>query len=212
VRLNALAPGAIMTPLLAEQLSNPIEANAVRAFPIPDGGFGRRGIWPTGCASCYRMLLTSYAAALFSSTAGRTRIFGPTTGRNQYRRIDCLPFCAGSEAVPAHLTARQTCDEPAGLTPDVSDTTTRLFVTFTKARHSGKRAAVKFDESAHRPNKRRIEIVAAMQPWINQSPTNLDVANPIKARACDALEAVLGSKSRRAGTDVRVMRRGAERC
>jgi hypothetical protein len=94
----------------------------------------------------------------------------------------------------------------------VSDTTTRLFVTFTKARHSGKRAAVKFDESAHRPNKRRIEIVAALQPWINQSTTNLDVANPIKARACDALEAVLGSKSRRAGTDVRVMRRGAERC
>jgi NAD(P)-dependent dehydrogenase (short-subunit alcohol dehydrogenase family) len=40
VRLNALAPGAIMTPLLAEQLSNPTEANAVRAFPIPVGGFG----------------------------------------------------------------------------------------------------------------------------------------------------------------------------
>src|SRR5207302_10128690 len=29
VRLNALAPGAIMTPLLAEQLSNPTEAKAV---------------------------------------------------------------------------------------------------------------------------------------------------------------------------------------
>jgi NAD(P)-dependent dehydrogenase (short-subunit alcohol dehydrogenase family) len=40
VRLNALAPGAIMTPLLAEQLSNPTEAKAVRAFPIPVGGFG----------------------------------------------------------------------------------------------------------------------------------------------------------------------------
>ncbi|OMC43027.1 SDR family oxidoreductase [Mycobacterium sp. IS-1264] len=40
VRLNALAPGAIMTPLLAEQLSNPTEAKAVRSFPIPVGGFG----------------------------------------------------------------------------------------------------------------------------------------------------------------------------
>jgi NAD(P)-dependent dehydrogenase (short-subunit alcohol dehydrogenase family) len=40
VRLNALAPGAVMTPLLAEQLSNPTEAKAVRAFPIPVGGFG----------------------------------------------------------------------------------------------------------------------------------------------------------------------------
>lgn len=40
VRLNALAPGAIMTPLLQEQLSNPMEAKAVRSFPIPVGGFG----------------------------------------------------------------------------------------------------------------------------------------------------------------------------
>ncbi|OBA84051.1 NAD-dependent epimerase [Mycobacterium sp. 1164966.3] len=40
VRLNALAPGAIMTPLLQEQLSNPREAKAVRSFPIPIGGFG----------------------------------------------------------------------------------------------------------------------------------------------------------------------------
>ena len=40
VRLNALAPGAIMTPLLQEQLSTPREAKAVRSFPIPVGGFG----------------------------------------------------------------------------------------------------------------------------------------------------------------------------
>jgi NAD(P)-dependent dehydrogenase (short-subunit alcohol dehydrogenase family) len=40
VRLNALAPGAIMTRLLQEQLSNPMEAKAVRSFPIPVGGFG----------------------------------------------------------------------------------------------------------------------------------------------------------------------------
>lgn len=40
VRLNALAPGAIMTPLLQEQLSNPREAKAVRSFPVPVGGFG----------------------------------------------------------------------------------------------------------------------------------------------------------------------------
>ena len=40
VCLNALAPGAIMTPLLAEQLSNPTQAKAVRSFPVPVGGFG----------------------------------------------------------------------------------------------------------------------------------------------------------------------------
>jgi NAD(P)-dependent dehydrogenase (short-subunit alcohol dehydrogenase family) len=43
VRLNALAPGAIMTPLLQEQLSNPRQAKAVQSFPVPVGGFGDAG-------------------------------------------------------------------------------------------------------------------------------------------------------------------------
>lgn len=43
VRLNALAPGAIMTPLLAEQLSDRRQAKAVRSFPVPVGGFGDAG-------------------------------------------------------------------------------------------------------------------------------------------------------------------------
>jgi NAD(P)-dependent dehydrogenase (short-subunit alcohol dehydrogenase family) len=40
VRLNAIAPGAIMTPMLQEQLSTPRQAKAVRSFPVPVGGFG----------------------------------------------------------------------------------------------------------------------------------------------------------------------------
>lgn len=43
VRLNALAPGAIMTPPLAEQLSDPRQAKAVQSFPVPVGGFGDPG-------------------------------------------------------------------------------------------------------------------------------------------------------------------------
>jgi len=39
IRLNVLAPGAVMTPLLAEQLAGP-EGDRVRAFPIPIGGYG----------------------------------------------------------------------------------------------------------------------------------------------------------------------------
>jgi hypothetical protein len=54
--------------------------------------------------------------------------------------------------------------------------------------------------------------VAPLQAWINQGPTNLDVVTPIKTRAYDALQAVLRSKSRRTGTDLRLMRRGDERC
>lgn len=40
IRLNALAPGAIMTPLLEGQLSNPTESKAVKSFPVPIGGYG----------------------------------------------------------------------------------------------------------------------------------------------------------------------------
>lgn len=43
IRLNALAPGAIMTPLLDEQLSTPKRAKLVRSFPVPTGGFGDAG-------------------------------------------------------------------------------------------------------------------------------------------------------------------------
>jgi NAD(P)-dependent dehydrogenase (short-subunit alcohol dehydrogenase family) len=43
IRLNALAPGAIMTPLLEEQLASPRQAKAVQRFPVPVGGFGDAG-------------------------------------------------------------------------------------------------------------------------------------------------------------------------
>ncbi len=43
IRLNALAPGAIMTPLLEQQLATPAEARRIRAFPVPVGGFGDAG-------------------------------------------------------------------------------------------------------------------------------------------------------------------------
>lgn len=43
IRLNALAPGAIMTPLLEQQLATPAEAKRIRAFPVPIGGFGDAG-------------------------------------------------------------------------------------------------------------------------------------------------------------------------
>jgi hypothetical protein len=55
--------------------------------------------------------------------------------------------------------------------------------------------------------------VAPLQAWISQSPTNVDIAAPLKARACDALQAVLRSKRRRVVVaDQRLMRRGVERC
>lgn len=43
VRLNVIAPGAVLTPLLERQLATPSEARAIKAFPVPVGGFGDAG-------------------------------------------------------------------------------------------------------------------------------------------------------------------------
>lgn len=40
IRLNAVAPGAVQTPLLQEGLDDPQFGPAIRGFPIPLGGFG----------------------------------------------------------------------------------------------------------------------------------------------------------------------------
>jgi hypothetical protein len=42
--------------------------------------------------------------------------------------------------------------------------------------------------------------------------TNFDLVAPMKARACDALQAVLKSRPRRLSSNPQLMRRGAERC
>jgi NAD(P)-dependent dehydrogenase (short-subunit alcohol dehydrogenase family) len=43
IRLNALAPGAVLTPLLESQLADPEQAPLIQQFPIPVGGFGDPG-------------------------------------------------------------------------------------------------------------------------------------------------------------------------
>jgi len=53
VRLNAVAPGAVQTPLLQEGLDHPQWGPAIREFPIPLGGFGN----PTQIAAAVAFLL-----------------------------------------------------------------------------------------------------------------------------------------------------------
>jgi NAD(P)-dependent dehydrogenase (short-subunit alcohol dehydrogenase family) len=43
IRLNALAPGAVRTPLLEAQLADPAQAKLVQQFPIPIGDYGNAG-------------------------------------------------------------------------------------------------------------------------------------------------------------------------
>jgi len=40
VRVNAVAAGAVRTPLLEAGLAHPVFGDAIRSFPIPTGGFG----------------------------------------------------------------------------------------------------------------------------------------------------------------------------
>ena len=51
-----------------------------------------------------------------------------------------------------------------------------------------------------------------LQGLIGQSPAHLGVVAPIKARACDALHAVLRNRPSQAAAGARLMPRGAERC
>ncbi|TAM71747.1 SDR family oxidoreductase [Mycobacterium sp.] len=87
VRLNALAPGAIMTPLLAEQLSDPRQARAVRSFPVPVGGFGD----PGHMAEWMCFMLSDAADFLCGS------VIFVDGGTDSYFRSDDWP-----KAVPAH--------------------------------------------------------------------------------------------------------------
>lgn len=43
IRLNALAPGAVRTPLLEAQLADPSQAKHLKRFPIPLGEYGEPG-------------------------------------------------------------------------------------------------------------------------------------------------------------------------
>lgn len=43
IRLNGLAPGAVLTPLLEAQLNDPAQARHVKQFPIPIGDYGDPG-------------------------------------------------------------------------------------------------------------------------------------------------------------------------
>ncbi|CQD07893.1 hypothetical protein BN000_01598 [Mycobacterium europaeum] len=54
--------------------------------------------------------------------------------------------------------------------------------------------------------------MATLPSWMSQSPTNIDVVTPLKARACDALQAVLRGGSRRSRPTVTLMQPGVERC
>ncbi|MGV0836178.1 SDR family oxidoreductase [Mycolicibacterium thermoresistibile] len=91
IRLNALAPGAIMTPLLQQQLATPQEARAINAFPVPVGGFGD----PQQLADWMLFMLSGAADFLCGS------VIFVDGGSDAYFRSDAWP-----RPVPARGLAR----------------------------------------------------------------------------------------------------------
>lgn len=93
IRLNAIAPGAVMTPLLERQLATPREAKAIRAFPVPVGGFGD----PTHLADWMVFMLSDAAAFLCGS------VLFVDGGSDAYLRADDWPARVPTPRLPRYV-------------------------------------------------------------------------------------------------------------
>ena len=93
IRLNVLAPGAILTPLLDELLAIPQQAKAVQSFPVPLGGYGD----PAQLADWMMFMLSDAAEFLCGS------VIFVDGGTDAYFRSDDWPRSLGLSGVPRYL-------------------------------------------------------------------------------------------------------------
>jgi NAD(P)-dependent dehydrogenase (short-subunit alcohol dehydrogenase family) len=94
IRLNALAPGAIMTPMLERQLATPAEASQVRRFPVPIGGFGDAG----QIADWVVFMLSDSADFLCGS------VIFVDGGSDAYFRADDWPRPVPARRIPSYMS------------------------------------------------------------------------------------------------------------
>lgn len=92
IRINALAPGAIRTPLLERQLADPDLAPAIKAFPIPVREFGK----PEEVARWAVFMLSPAANFLCGS------VIFLDGGTDAWFRADSWPRAMGVEEMPTH--------------------------------------------------------------------------------------------------------------
>ncbi len=116
IRLNALAPGAIMTPLLQRQLATPREAKAIQGFPVPVGGFG-----DAGQLADWMLFMLSDAADFLCGS-----VVFVDGGSDAYLRGDDWPARVPATGLPSYLYRfvrhRHLVDNPM---PEVSSAPTR---------------------------------------------------------------------------------------
>jgi NAD(P)-dependent dehydrogenase (short-subunit alcohol dehydrogenase family) len=89
IRVNVLAPGAIMTPLLQAQLDGP-DRERVETFPVPTGGYGDAG----QIADWVVFMLSPAADFLCGS------VVYVDGGTDAYFRADAWPSSSGMASIP----------------------------------------------------------------------------------------------------------------
>jgi NAD(P)-dependent dehydrogenase (short-subunit alcohol dehydrogenase family) len=93
IRLNALAPGAILTPLLERQLATPREAAMVNTFPVPVGGLG-----DAGQLADWAVFMLSDAASFLCGS-----VIFVDGGSDAYFRADDWPRSVPIRRLPTYL-------------------------------------------------------------------------------------------------------------
>lgn len=93
IRLNALAPGAILTPMLEQQLADPATAGAIETFPIPIGEYGR----PEDLAEWTVFMMSAHSDFLCGS------VVFVDGGTDAYFRPNDWPNALGLLRLPQYL-------------------------------------------------------------------------------------------------------------
>lgn len=98
IRLNAIAPGAVLTPLLEAQLADPQQAKLVKNFPIPVGHYGDAG----EIADWVLFMLGPAANSLCGS------VVFVDGGSDAWFRADDWPRTVPLRAIPGYLKKMRT--------------------------------------------------------------------------------------------------------
>lgn len=89
IRLNAIAPGAILTPLLQTQLDGP-DRDRIETFPVPTGGYG-----DPGQIADWTVFMLSPAADFLCGS-----VIYVDGGSDAYFRAEAWPSSSGIASIP----------------------------------------------------------------------------------------------------------------
>jgi len=89
IRLNVIAPGAILTPLLQAQLDGP-DHERIETFPVPTGGYGR-----AEDIAAWAVFMLSPAAEFLCGS-----VLYVDGGTDAYFRADAWPSSSGVASIP----------------------------------------------------------------------------------------------------------------